>query len=1639
MATYISKQTGNWTSASTWLTAAAGTFTPTASAGAAPQSGGGDKIVIRSPHVVTYNTSGTFGDGGNGLVGGTITVTSGSIILSGGTLRASRTENTALTAFGTIFVAGNSTATGSFLDWGTLNDPVSAVTSTISMSALSAGMAGVYVQGGVGTVTVTNSACFCGLEKTRNTFLSLPAAAGQRVIAVDSCRNWANNDFILIESDTTSTSRTLSARISNISGNTITLDTDVNFARLSGTRVGNFTSTVTYKTAERSPAAYGFLINGTTNGIYQFSYMTCENLWDVLRRSDTGVAVSTLFGCIYYRSAFNLTQATLRGIAIQQLLTNTGPMNGIVVDGVPYDEVVIDDIAFNSQSTNTVGRGICFFNTNSVVRLKNSVCYKSYYGYLNTSVYKATLENCYLNSEFYINIGNTGTYNTLNNCRIRTNTPFSNWDNLVNLQLNNCNITSLSSRAIVTNTSNSFGDITLNNCTLNNIPLSSYTLDVATTRTLIDANYNIFNPNNNNTYTTFNYFHHATTNSSIRKNGLTSLSFRPKVPNTAFVKTFTAPAIEGVTQKIKGNLRFDTNYGTATPPSITFGGAVANTTFTCPAVANTWHSFEYDLTPIITGDIEIKISGQSTNTNGFVYVDGLILDPFIKDVRWYGFEVDKNLYRTVDNNTTLTENQVSAYPYINNLDFVYDESKYWTVTNPALSSYIDLVDNVGKTLDFSNKSILLNSSALSSVSYNPTTNIVTLSTFSLSAGNIFNAIQTTGGITINDNSAISNVSFIGSVSATSAKNLNGVIIDGTLTYNTNSTSVITYTNSNIKKVENNGSGIITLNRSNTVVTEAGRNIVLLDNPTYINISNLNGGYVAIFDNTTTLRYYTNTEGQIILPNGSTGTWSYKVGRYQSKVISGTFSVGGTVNISPAYSQDLNVDTTVTVASAYTSFRNTQQVYDYFSYYMTTSSGLSYPEFYNYRPILDITNKDLIINPSSPIPFSYDGTRFTIKSENLQNGSIVKGVETTGNIYLSGSASLSAINIISNTINSETLFDLKSVNAASNIVYNTNTPSSSIVYTNCIVDKVENIGSGDIFIKKLNSTITDGTDAQILDYYPTFLNLSLNAGTIAIYNDSGNRQYFTSTNQIIELPYEADGPWTYRVTRYGQRTVEGNFTVNRVIGNTFDITPTFQPDINILGTLNSVSAYSTFTSIQSIYDYMSYYKTTTTGINFGDLTNVGSILDIGSRSLILDRTSPSLFNVTSNSISLSTNSLSAGGGSIVNSLKTTNKVFLSGGSTLRSINLQGSMNQETVSDLYGMTVDGAIRYKVDVPTSITYTNCNVNTVVNDGNELVTITRINSIITNATDPEISTVVPISINITVDSDTYVVVYKPNGDRYYYGSGNTTLILGGNAVTGNWSYKVVKYAHLMYTANFPIDKDISSVTNINPTLIVDASITEANVNTVISYTDLNTTRKIYDYLSYYKTTTDGIDYGDIATRSIGAIFFNKALTLDTTATLKVDIVSNVLTLKSSGLNEEITVYSTGDFLLLNSSTISDFVKIRATNIDSELNLVGITELILYPSSTDSNADTNRGPVITSTVYRFKYGSTVSGVTLEGTQYSRVDIGNILLYIFVLTSGSNILDLGTFGQIQQVLSNQIVINDGVKKASRLIPHSTDL
>jgi hypothetical protein len=127
--------------------------------------------------------------------------------------------------------------------------------------------------------------------------------------------------------------------------------------------------------------------------------------------------------------------------------------------------------------------------------------------------------------------------------------------------------------------------------------------------------------------------------------------------------------------------------------------------------------------------------------------------------------------------------------------------------------------------------------------------------------------------------------------------------------------------------------------------------------------------------------------------------------------------------------------------------------------------------------------------------------------------------------------------------------------------------------------------------------------------------------------------------------------------------------------------------------------------------------------------------------------------------------------------------------------------------------------------------------------------------------------------------------------------------------------------------------------------------------------------------------------------------------------------------------------------NTIGDSIKIRATNLDSEIYFTSINSATVYPSLSDRDNNTNIGFTLTvPTIYRFKYGSVVNGVTLSNTLYTRLAVdGTTLLFATPIVAGTNTLDLGTAGTLQAIINNQKIINTGVQKASKLIPHGTNI
>ena len=631
--------------------------------------------------------------------------------------------------------------------------------------------------------------------------------------------------------------------------------------------------------------------------------------------------------------------------------------------------------------------------------------------------------------------------------------------------------------------------------------------------------------------------------------------------------------------------------------------------------------------------------------------------------------------------------------------------------------------------------------------------------------------------------------------------------------------------------------------------------------------------------------------------------------------------------------------------------------------------------------------------------------------------------------MSGTSNISNITLNAN-VSSVSVTSLTSVNVYGNFVYNTNI-NYNIQYINSYFTLVKNNGSGIINIKKINTTISDQTDAELQPYVPTYITITnILDGYIAIYDNNSTQQYYNLSNGTIELPYSANGTWSYKIARYGYKLITGSFTVNRTTGGTVTINPIYIQDIYVSASVNSVSAYNLFSTTQNIYDYLSYYRTTSAGLGYGDLNSYISTLDIGSNNIIIFDSASQTFSYNGSTFTLRSSSLSGA------AIKTTGTISISGNSSISDIELTTNVLDQTPNDLTNVTINGILSYNTNSPASIVYTNTTVSTVVNDGTGIVLIERINSTINNATDPQILNYAPTIINVTPNGGS-VAIYNNLGVRQYFITTNSTVVLPYDA-TGIWSYRVAKYAYYSIYQEFEINSSTGSTVNINPNSVSDLFISEPNVVAVSTYTDLTSPDKIHDYLSYFQTLSSGIDYGDLENESFGTIVFISSLTLDATAASMVNYSSGTLTLKSTSLVGSTVVSVNGNFVQANGNTISDEIKIRASNIDSEIYFNAIDYVILFPSTIDRDSNINGNITISSTIYRYKYGSTVSGILLRDNIYAKISTGGTtLLVASPIETGSTYLDYGTTGNFQLTFSQLRTINTGVQKASKLIPHTT--
>ncbi len=630
MATYTSAATGLWSAGATWV------------GGVKPPSGAGHKIVIASGHVVEYDeAAGEYGDDTSSA-----TAANNAIVVNG-TLKASRSVSTSLTCRGTLFYVGT-------LDWGSTADPIpSGVTAEIKLN-YSASLAA--AKHGVTCFNATSPALKVrGAVRTRNTTLVSGISAGATSIQVAAANNWAIGDILALESDTDDPSRSVTVTVSSVSGTTIGISAST-YALPAGARVGNLSSNVTLKSySATTPGFVSFSPNtASATPVIDFGDVAlldvgAGSLWtgiDSTVRNQGAIALSP--------NAVPSGNFSMSRIAIRA--TTTAVSRGVTAYGSMLEQLSISDTAIYLLSTG----GFCvFYAAGSNVDVEATI----YRGGIAASsqfsdgsaggIFRGFAQVTNL-TDFTPSIG------------LQILATSKSVDGVVKLgngavtveggthnaaYVGYARAAAVSGQVVFKRSSFSAAALAGAIQQTANLPAQSMLVRLISVNANDDDN------------RVMNYHHTTVTDPTTRKRSTYSVKLNPRVANTAITYTFTIPAVSGVQQTIKGALRFDSTYGTATPPSIALSGQGVTQSHTCAAVADAWDDFTFTFTPTSTGDITATVTVQSTSTSGFAWLDGIYHYPMTQSVRHYGYQFLAQTALIADDKLTVTnEATVLAYP-----------------------------------------------------------------------------------------------------------------------------------------------------------------------------------------------------------------------------------------------------------------------------------------------------------------------------------------------------------------------------------------------------------------------------------------------------------------------------------------------------------------------------------------------------------------------------------------------------------------------------------------------------------------------------------------------------------------------------------------------------------------------------------------------------------------------------------------------------------------------------------------------------------------------------------------------------------------------------------------------------------------
>lgn len=636
MATYTSTASGLWSAGATWV------------GGVKPPSGAGHKIIIAAGHTVTYDeAAGEYGDD----TSSTTAANNGIVVY--GTLKASRSVSTQLTCRGTLM-----RATGGTVDWGSSSDRIpSGVTSNLVLNystSLSNGKHGMTSHGATsGTWNLG------GKARTRNTTLTASATAGSNVsITVADATGWEVGDQVVLESDNITVSRANLTTLTAVSGNNVTLAA-LNYDRASGCYIGNLSSNVAIKAYSSSFAAPCAFAASSSGGMTcDISHVRFENIGSTVGWSGGGQNVPMYFGAGVAAGASS-TQIVLSdcvGYSDTSTHLVSASTDGLSVHPVRFDRWAI--------YTPAAARGGIYFGNGSSGRAVDCFIYRCKQPH-NTGYAAGCLDGLVTggiaHGENYFVMAESGALK-FTGTKARSQQWFIQNITGTNITIENSDV-DCGSRLFSQFVASSPTVLKMSGCTLSSQALTGE-LTTSSAPSQLQRAVMITVNGNMSDNRDYSYWRLCDTDATTRRRCTYSVRIRPKVANAAITYTFTIPAVSGVAQVIKGSLRFDSIYGTATPPSIALSGQGVTASFTAPAAADAWHDFTFSFTPTSTGDITATVTVQSASTSGFAWLDGVYHYPMTQSVRHYGYQWLPQAAQIVDTRLTLTEAAALALPIV---------------------------------------------------------------------------------------------------------------------------------------------------------------------------------------------------------------------------------------------------------------------------------------------------------------------------------------------------------------------------------------------------------------------------------------------------------------------------------------------------------------------------------------------------------------------------------------------------------------------------------------------------------------------------------------------------------------------------------------------------------------------------------------------------------------------------------------------------------------------------------------------------------------------------------------------------------------------------------------------------------------